>query len=468
MDDRNQSNAPLTADGEPLTAFIQSACEELQDLRENVGILRDPAPLPADLERLCLTAESLVATAETCNLPLFGEVADKLRQVFRFAQQSPVRRDDAAQLLEFLLEAVAVLEVDLMMLSNTCMELPDIFDAFRKKYAGAFTQDKVAVAEPVKPVSGGPFLVAKDPAGRDAAIDPPQALAKAVSNFRFVTAPVVDDAVAPVPVTFSTLLDQATSPASLAGLKLLLIDNNVFFAHRLSAALRHEGMEVMHSSTSAFALTMLEWNPPSAILCGTTVRDMGVHEIPGILRDDPKTAHIPVIAMGDGGEQALMSAFRAGCEQFVDRRLGPEHVAVQVRLFLEGKHMALPGRTAGSAPDATLSGTLAHMDFSGLIQMLVQLRQNGALYITTPSRHAVLYFERGLLAHAESGGFRGEDAFVDIVRACSRSDEGIYKFMAGVAAGTRTILRTATELMLDTLRRLDEEHEHGQPEGRPV
>ena len=40
--------------------------------------------------------------------------------------------------------------------------------------------------------------------------------------------------------------------------KLLLIDGNVFFAKRLGDALKSEGFEVVHSTQSSYALTMLE------------------------------------------------------------------------------------------------------------------------------------------------------------------------------------------------------------------
>ena len=42
--------------------------------------------------------------------------------------------------------------------------------------------------------------------------------------------------------------------------KLLLIDSNVFFAKRLTDALKQEGMEVTHSTQAAYALTMLTWS----------------------------------------------------------------------------------------------------------------------------------------------------------------------------------------------------------------
>ena len=114
------------------------------------------------------------------------------------------------------------------------------------------------------------------------------------------------------------------TPAQSGVPKLLLIDSNVFFAKRLAESLKKEGFEVMHATQSAYALTMIEWNPPLAILCATNMREMGAFELPPILHADIKTAHIPIIAVGDGGDQALMEAFRAGCEDYVDRRSGPD------------------------------------------------------------------------------------------------------------------------------------------------
>ena len=95
--------------------------------------------------------------------------------------------------------------------------------------------------------------------------------------------------------------------------KILLIDANVFFARRVSDALKQEGFEVVHSTQSAYALTMLQYDMPSVILCSTSLREMNAYDLPPLVHADPKMAHIPVIAVGDGGDQALMEAFRAGC-----------------------------------------------------------------------------------------------------------------------------------------------------------
>ena len=246
------------------------------------------------------------------------------------------------------------------------------------------------------------------------------------------------------------------STAAVQVAKILLIDSNVFFAKRLGEALKHEGFEVVHATQSAYALTMVEYDTPTAILCATNLREMGAFEISRILHADAKTAQIPIIAMGDGEEQALMEAYRAGCDDYVDRRLGPESIAQHVRSFLRSRDEGFqPTQMLGSS-DTALSGNLSHLDLPGVVQMLVHSRQTGALHVNSRELDGIVFLTGGEIFHAESGDLVGDDAVVHIVQNCNRAEDGVYKFVPGATATTRTVLRSATELMLEALRELDE------------
>jgi CheY-like chemotaxis protein len=238
--------------------------------------------------------------------------------------------------------------------------------------------------------------------------------------------------------------------------KILLIDSNVFFAKRLSEALKQEGMEVTHSTQAAYALTMLEWDAPSAILCATNLREMNAFDLPRIVHGDTKTAHIPIVALGDGGDHALMAAFRAGCDDYVDRKLGPEHIASHVRAFLKSHEEGFQPTQMLRGSDTALSGSLSHLDLLGVIQMLLHSRQSGALHINAADLDGVLFFDGGDISHAEAGERIGDDAVLEIVKRTNGIENGVYKFVPGATAATRTVLRSATELMLDALRELDE------------
>lgn len=254
------------------------------------------------------------------------------------------------------------------------------------------------------------------------------------------------------------------APATAPQRRLLLIDSNVFFARRLTDALKIEGFEVVHNTQSAFALTSLEWDTPEAIICATNLREMSAFDLPKILHADEKTAHIPIIAIGDGGEQALMAAFRAGCDDYIDRRLGAEHIALHVRTFLKSHNEGFQPTQMLASNETALSGSLSHLDLPGVVQMLCHSRQSGALHINASQLDGVMFFEAGDITHAESGEMIGDDAVVHIVKSCNGANDGVYKFIPGAEATTRTVMRSATDLMLDALRQLDE-GDDGSPAG---
>ena len=61
--------------------------------------------------------------------------------------------------------------------------------------------------------------------------------------------------------------------------RILLIDSNVLFAKRLGDALKREGFEVSTTTQATFALTAIEYDVPTAIVCATNMREMGALEI---------------------------------------------------------------------------------------------------------------------------------------------------------------------------------------------
>lgn len=244
------------------------------------------------------------------------------------------------------------------------------------------------------------------------------------------------------------------APASLP--RLLLIDSNVYFAKKLGDALKQQGFEVTLSTQAAYALTMLEWNTPMAILCATNLREMGALDMAPILHADPKTASIPLIAIGSGGDQALLEAYRAGCDDYVDRHRPHADIAAHVRQFLISRQDGFQPTQMLPTADTSLSGNLSHLDLPGVIQMLGQSHQSGALHVNAADADGIIFFEGGEITHAECGTLFGDEAVTQIVRNCQTAGKGVYKFIYGGSAPQRTVLRSATDLLLDAMREFDE------------
>jgi hypothetical protein len=88
--------------------------------------------------------------------------------------------------------------------------------------------------------------------------------------------------------------------------------------------------------------------------------------------------------------------------------------------------------------------------------MLGQARQTGALHINASDADGIVFFEGGEIVHAECGTLFGDEAVTQIVKTCHGADTGVYKFNYGATASQRTVLRSATDLLLDAMREFDE------------
>jgi hypothetical protein len=103
-----------------------------------------------------------------------------------------------------------------------------------------------------------------------------------------------------------------------------------------------------------------------------------------------------------------------------------------------------------------MTSSLEHMELSGVIQMLGSSRQTGALHINAGEIDGIIFFDAGEISHAESGSLFGDEAVIYIVKSCEGRGAGVCKFNYGSTAASRTVLRSATDLLLDAMREIDE------------
>ncbi len=155
--------------------FLQEASERLQFLREYSGILQDAYPRAEDVERLHIAAHTLAGTSASYGFPLFSEISGKLAHIFQYAMNASIAADAAAPLVEFISEAVALLESDLIMISTNSVEAEEDIGAFKQRYPFAFQAAPAATPaqEPRPQVTSSekPVIsIAENTASRPAAV----------------------------------------------------------------------------------------------------------------------------------------------------------------------------------------------------------------------------------------------------------------------------------------------------------
>ena len=124
--------------------FLQEASEHLQFLREYSSILQDAYPAVEDLERLYVAAHTLVGASGLYGFPRMSEIAGKLSHIFQYVINAGISQEAAGPLVEFIYEAVATLESDLLMISANGVEADEEIAAFKVKYPFAFAEAAAA------------------------------------------------------------------------------------------------------------------------------------------------------------------------------------------------------------------------------------------------------------------------------------------------------------------------------------
>ncbi|MDQ3474028.1 MAG: DUF4388 domain-containing protein, partial [Acidobacteriota bacterium] len=102
---------------------------------------------------------------------------------------------------------------------------------------------------------------------------------------------------------------------------------------------------------------------------------------------------------------------------------------------------------------ATLAGDLASISVFDAVQVLENSKLTGELVLTSDSKTGRAFFNEGRIVDAESAGAKGEAGFRRIVEITNGSFE--FQKSSGVFPVTITALSN-TNLLLDTLRQLDE------------
>ena len=158
---------------ESVEIFLEEASNNLQYLREYSGLLQEPQTKPEDLEKLYIAAHTLAGTSASYGFPCFSEVAAKMAHIFHYAMNAALSADMQGPLMEFISDAISVLEFDLLQISSSGSETRNDIAAFKQRYGFAFPPAPSAEAsdeangaglgEPVPNVLSSPSLASQLP-----------------------------------------------------------------------------------------------------------------------------------------------------------------------------------------------------------------------------------------------------------------------------------------------------------------
>ena len=123
-----------------LDQFLEAASERLQFLREYSSLVQEATPRREEVEKLYEAAHWLTNAAAEQSFPLFSEIAGRMAHVFQYALHAELPPEAHGPLVEFLADAITVLEGDLMQIYAERTETAEDVETFKRRYSFAFAQ----------------------------------------------------------------------------------------------------------------------------------------------------------------------------------------------------------------------------------------------------------------------------------------------------------------------------------------
>lgn len=124
---------------------------------------------------------------------------------------------------------------------------------------------------------------------------------------------------------------------------ILVIDDNMMNRELASFLLEHAGFEVRCAEDGSTGLEMIATSRPDLVLMDIQLPGMNGLEVTRLLKADPVTQHIPVVAFTayamKGDEEKMRGA---GCDGYLSKPIDGATFADQVSTFLRPKS-ASPG-----------------------------------------------------------------------------------------------------------------------------
>lgn len=229
---------------------------------------------------------------------------------------------------------------------------------------------------------------------------------------------------------------------------LLLVDPDPEELTNLELKLVAEGYTVLTARTSAKAARHVLSKLVDLVICETALQPVDGFVLCESLKKDGRTAKLPVIFLSDQSDaESVNRGFALGAKDYIVKPYAFELLLAKIQHALE----TVPAESR--TPSRGVSGSLSEMGLPDIIQILTAGRKSGALKVTYDAGEGVIYFQDGAIVDAESSAGWGEEAVYELLGV----DEGDFELDSNLRASQVTIDRSTEGLVLEGMRRLDQD-----------
>lgn len=231
---------------------------------------------------------------------------------------------------------------------------------------------------------------------------------------------------------------------------VLVVDDNALVLDLLMKGLAPH-CEVHAAADGADALLKIVDAPPDLILCDYKMPGLDGRQLYEKIRARPQSSHIPFIFLANRADiEEKLRSLVDGVEEFLPKPFFVKDVVRRAKKVID--RLALEKLQSHAHRPGIVHGRLEEMSILDLMQSLEMGQKSCALTIRRGDRTCHLYFAAGQCKDACLDNLAGEPAVYEVIRW----KDGAFEIDFNAAPERNTIARSATSLLMEGLRLMDE------------
>jgi len=236
--------------------------------------------------------------------------------------------------------------------------------------------------------------------------------------------------------------------------RILMVDDEIDYLTLLKLKLVNEGFDVIAADSAEEALAAMEKDPPDLVVADVLMPGTdGITMFRRMRESNASCRDVPLIFLSGKDEpQTKVEALQMGAEDFLIKPIDLKELSARIRNVIR-RHAKWRKEASGAAQVSGVVGDLQNLGVPDIVQTLHLGLKTACVRVTGKGGEGKIWFENGRIRHAELGNLSGETAFYEMLRWQS----GPFVIAHGQSTKLRTIEMDEMQLMMEGLRRLDEE-----------
>jgi len=237
--------------------------------------------------------------------------------------------------------------------------------------------------------------------------------------------------------------------------RILMVDDEVDYLTLLKLRLVNEGFDVTAADSAEEALASMEKIVPDLVVADVLMPGMdGIAMFRKMRGSGTACADTPLLFIsGKDDLQTKVDALHLGAEDFLVKPVDLKELAARIRNIIRRDAKWRKGGSPGAVPSSGVVGDLKNLGLPDIAQTLHLGLKTACVRLQGKGGEGRIWFENGRIRHCELGDLAGESAFYEMLRW----QEGPFVIAHGQTTKLRTVEMDEMQLMMEGLRRLDEE-----------